>query len=130
MELQITGRNGALTEYRIVGGAQHIDDMPELGYSYRADGDDVAGRGSKRDIARLREWVHATNLAAAKSENPAVNKSAPGRVLIAAGTRHVGDKINGFVITGLGAPWSPNADTYSAHGIDPAADYVQYAYFN
>jgi len=50
--------------------------------------------------------------------------------MVEADSVSVGDQIKGSVVTGLGRAWTPNADQFSANGINPAAEYVQYAYFN
>lgn len=58
-----------------------------------------------------------------------INKNAPRRELVPAEKYSEGEKIRGFVITGLGKTFRPNADMFSL-SITPDTDYVQYAYFN
>jgi len=57
------------------------------------------------------------------------NENAPRRELVAAEKYDVGQKLYGFVITGLGREFRPNSDMFSL-GISPDTEYVQYAYFN
>lgn len=57
------------------------------------------------------------------------NENAPKRELVPTGKYIRGQKLYGFVITGLGRSFRPNADMFSL-GISPDTDYVQYAYFN
>lgn len=73
-----------------------------------------------------------------KKQQPALKPSTaktPERVKIIAGSKKIGDTINGNVITGLGKSWSqfiPDHET-SAWGLQPGQNYrldVQYAYFN
>jgi hypothetical protein len=65
---------------------------------------------------------------------PAAAKPA-GRVKVVAGTKKIGDTINGHTITGFGKTWSQFIADHetSAWGLAPGKNYrldVQYAYFN
>lgn len=57
------------------------------------------------------------------------NKNAPRRELVVDGKYEIGQKLLGFIVTGLGQSFRPNSDMFS-WGISPDTDYVQYAYFN
>lgn len=57
------------------------------------------------------------------------NENAPRRELVPAGKYSRGQKLYGFVITGLGRSFRPNADMFSL-GITPDTERVQYVYFN
>lgn len=127
IELIETGRNGALTTYRIVGAAK-AEDFPGGGYLWEVKGADIVGKESKAGLRKLYNWVHRQNAKA-----PEIDRSSPAannRVLVAAGRYRVGDTISGKKITGLGREFYPNADQFALAGISP--DYtgtVQYAYF-
>lgn len=58
-----------------------------------------------------------------------VNKNAPRRELVPAGKYSVGQKLYGFIITGIGRSFRPHADMFSM-GITPDTEEVEYAYFN
>ena len=57
------------------------------------------------------------------------NKNAPRRKLVPADKHVVGEKLHGFIITGIGRSFRPNVDMFSM-GITPDTEYVEYAYFN
>lgn len=76
----------------------------------------------ERDSKQLKRDENLAN--AAK-----INQNAPRRELVPAEKYSEGEKIRGFVITGLGETFRPNADMFSL-GITPDTDSVQYAYFN
>lgn len=65
---------------------------------------------------------------------PATTKSTE-RVKVVAGSKKIGDTINGYAITGFGQAWSQtvrDCDT-SAYGLEPGMDHrvtVQYAYLS
>ena len=127
MSIQLieTGRNGALTKYRVTNVAHLADDFPGAGYSFRIDGDDIVGSGNKAGIRSLSNWVDRQNAA------PVIRQSNTGRVLVPAGKYAAGDTISGRTISGLGRDFYPNVDQFSVAGVSP--DYtgtVQYAYFN
>lgn len=82
-------------------------------------------------IDELRKAAAEQAAEAAKAETLAAQRAnAPARVVVVAGRHNVGDTLNGHTITGLGRPWVPNADQFSAYGIDPSASLIQYAYFD
>jgi hypothetical protein len=132
MNLEITGRKGALTTYKIVDGLPALESIEDIafGYGCRVEGNDVIGTANKAAIRALKAMVGRVNAAAASEKGKTININAPKRVLVEAGTYTVGDTLHGFVVTGLGRMFTPNADQYSANGINPAAEYVQYAYFS
>jgi len=72
MEIQITGKNGSLTQYRITDSADQIEQIKNINYGYRntVDGSDIIGQGSKSDIRALKTWVEsqATTQTGGKSE--------------------------------------------------------------
>lgn len=126
LSIKIEGRNGALTAFRVINGAAHKDDAPTD--MARIDGDDLTHSCSKKDLREWQTWVHQVNTLAARKTT--ASKSGNRRVLVEAGTVRVGDALPQGVVTGLGREWLPNADTFSVHGISPAASFVQYAYFD
>ncbi|MDZ7809217.1 MAG: hypothetical protein U5L11_02560 [Arhodomonas sp.] len=91
------------------------------------DGDDLVGSASKKDVRSTQEWVDQMNTLATRPTTTAASGSR--RVLVEAGTVKVGEDLPQGRVTGLGRIWLANADTASVHGVSPAAEYVQYAYF-
>jgi hypothetical protein len=90
------------------------------------------------DASRFAAIKHST-LCAGRGECLAwsvdgVEFSIPGRVKIIAGSKQVGDAINGHTITGLGTIWTQVVDDHetSAWGLAPGKNHkisVQYAYY-
>jgi len=75
ISMNITGRDGALTTFRIVGGAAFKDQAPSFGYCLSTNGNDLTGKASKDGIAKLRAWVESTKAeAAGLYETPAANE--------------------------------------------------------
>jgi|SRR5690625_1053978 len=127
IELIETGRDGALTEYRVTNAAHLKEDF----YTdmVRVEGNDLTGRCSKADLRKIRSWIERQNApeAAARATAGAENTR---RVLIPFGAVSVGDEIAGRTVRGLGRDFYPNADQFSQWGISPDyAGTVQYAYF-
>jgi len=125
MTITTTGRDGSLTRYRITNAAEIIDQIP-CRYNKFVDGNDVTGSGSNADIARLYAWVGSMN-----TPEPPVKPQQAGtssRVIVPVDKYQIGDMIGGHEITGFGRDWAPNADQYSANGIDPSVSRVCYAY--
>lgn len=130
IELIETGRNGALTKYRVTNAAHLEDEFPGAGYSFSVDGNDIVGSGNKRGISNLRDWVARQNAPRAVQQAPA-SAGTPRRVLVPFGSVKPGDEINGQIVRGLGRDFYPNPDQFSQWGIDPSyRGTVQYAYFN
>lgn len=92
-----------------------------------------AKKSEKRDFEKTLDAIeneHAEKKKIEKQENVArANADAPRRELVVADKYSTGQKLHGFVITGLGQEFRPNCDMFSL-GISPDTDYVQYAYFN
>ncbi len=139
MNFTITGKDGALTTFKIENAVHAIEDMPFTGYMARAVGNDITGKCAKKSIGMLKEWAKSitsntdNNGGAHETANNtecAPVAKAKSRVLVEAGSINIGDSIDGTTVTGLGKIFRANADTAAVHGISPAADYVQYAYFN
>jgi len=59
MELVIEGRNGALTVYRIVGGAEYSGELPHTGYCKSVKNNDVVGNANKRSIQQIKDWIES-----------------------------------------------------------------------
>ena len=66
------------------------------------------------------------NEAIAKAKE--INRDAPSRSLVNAGTVKVGDTLDGYIVTGLGRQFSSNED-YRSIGLGCYSE-IQYAYFN
>src|SRR5690625_5361394 len=92
IELIETGRDGALTEYRVTNAAHLKEDF----YTdmVRVEGNDLTGRCSKADLRKIRSWIERQNApeAAARATAGAENTR---RVLIPFGAVSVGDEIAG-----------------------------------
>ena len=130
IELIETGRNGALTTYRVKNAAQLEDEFPGAGYGFRIDGNDIIGSGNKAGIRRLNNWVAQQNAPQAVKEAPAATNQ-PRRVLVPFGSVKPGDELMGRTVRGLGRDFYPNVDQFSQWGIDPSySGTVQYAYFD
>jgi hypothetical protein len=130
IELTTTGRDGALTKFRITNAASLWDDFPGTGYSCDIDGDDIVGRGSKGDIRKLESWIARQSAPQAVKSAPAATNQ-PRRVLVPFGSVKPGDEIAGRIVRGLGRDFYPNPDQFSQWGIDPSySGTVQYAYFD
>jgi len=74
-------------------------------------------------------FVERHNSAQAKTAAVTTNVNAPRRIVIGRGEFHVGQTVNGNVITGLGRAWATSGDN-SMHGVSPEYTSVQYAYLN
>ena len=128
-----TGRSGVLTGIVVkCDTAEQAEQLAALSTYWRVDGKSVTGYGAKKDVAKIESVIDRMNSMNAKVENKSANKSAQHveRVLVPAGKYKIGDMLHGYKITGFGREFTPNADQYSAHGIDPWVDTVCYAYFN
>lgn len=90
-------------------------------------------RAKKAEAKKIEKQLERESKQLKRSKNLANaaknNQNAPRRELVAAEKYSEGEKIRGFVITGLGETFRPNADMFSL-GITPDTDHVQYAYFN
>lgn len=124
--IEILGKTSGVTMYRVTGLS--IDTLRTGGVSNvieREDGS-ISVSASKNASRRLEDLVTRANAA----PKPAATASSAERIVVEAGRYAVGDIVRGHTITGLGRPWTANADSASAYGIDPAASQIQYAYFN
>lgn len=130
--LKITGRRGALREFRIDAPRPILDELLAanvFGYSAWDRGDYIESSGSRSDIAHIEVLLGDLQAKQARHEARRVNTNAPRRVVVEADRYQPGDIINGNVVTGLGRAWFTGGDN-SMYGIDPSVDYVQYAYFD
>lgn len=121
MKLEITGKDGSLTKFRITGGAAHKDDAPSIGRMYFTDGSDLTGAASKAGISQISEWVK-------KSETQ--NKTRPVEKSARTGARRIVLARNA---TGLntGRPWVADGRTIDANSLNPEweGELVCYAYY-
>ena len=127
--IERNGKLGVLTGIIVkCDTAEQAEQLAALSTYWRVDGKSVTGYGAKKDVAKIESVIDRMNSMNAKVENrPSVKID---RVLVPAGKYHVGEILQGHRITGLGKEFSPNADQYSANGIDPWVETVCYAYFN
>lgn len=112
-------RNGNLADSKI---AFTVKDCLSVGL---ADAWEIAKENVEREKAKEKK-IAQENLA---KEIEIVNKNAPRRELVPAGKYSVGQKLYGFIITGIGRSFRPHADMFSM-GVTPDTEYVEYAYFN
>lgn len=123
------GKRGVLTGIVVkCDTVEQAAQLAQLSTYWTANGTTVSGYGAKKDVAKIESVVDRMNSITAKSESKSEAKIQ--RVLVPAGKYKIGDMLHGYKITGFGREFTPNADQYSAHGIDPWVDTVCYAYFN
>lgn len=127
--IERTGRSGVLTGITVnCDTAEQALQLAALSTYWRVDGKSVTGYGAKKDVAKIESVIDRMNSMNAKVENrPSVKID---RVLVPAGKYQVGEVLHRHRITGFGREFTPNADQYSANGIDPWVETVCYAYFN
>jgi hypothetical protein len=127
--IERNGKRGVLTGIIVkCDTAEQAEQLAALSTYWRVDGTTVTGYGAKKDVHKIESVIERMNSMNAKVENkPSVKID---RVLVPAGKYKIGDLLHGHKITGFGKEFSPNADQYSVHGIDPWVETVCYAYFN
>jgi hypothetical protein len=107
--------------------------VTETKKSFFAEALKISWREAKRELQKeLDEIKKAEKICEQmkrEQEIAEINENAPRRELVVAEKYEIGDKLFGFIVTGLGVVFRPNVDMFS-QGIHPSTDYVQYAYFN
>ena len=127
--IERTGRSGVLTGIAVnCDTEEQALQLAQLSTYWRVDGKSVTGYGAKKDVAKIESVIERMNSIAAKSESKTAGKIE--RIMVPSGKYQVGEVLHGHRITGFGREFTPNADQYSAHGIDPWVETVCYAYFN
>jgi uncharacterized protein with ACT and thioredoxin-like domain len=127
--IERNGKLGVLTGIIVkCDTAEQAEQLAQLSTYWRVDGTTVSGYGAKKDVQKIESVIERMNSIAAKSENKTAGKIE--RIMVPSGKYQVGEVLHGHRITGFGREFTPNADQYSAHGIDPWVDTVCYAYFN
>ena len=78
MQMTVTGKNGALTTYKIVGDRAKASEIVKAitTYSIYETADGIEGSGSKSDINKIREAVEAQNI---KPSRPEKNSAISGQ---------------------------------------------------
>lgn len=125
-DYEITGRNGALKNFRIFGDAETIAEIASVlntGYPVVVSETEITGKAANAGIDHVDRIVSGIQRAAAST-----SKTHRNREIVRAGTVSVGDVVNGAVVTGLGVSWYPV--DHSAIGVPPYWDEVQYVYFS
>jgi hypothetical protein len=124
-----TGRSGVLTGITVnCDTEEQALQLAQLSTYWRVDGTTVTGYGAKKDVRKIESVIERMNSIAAKSESKTAGKIE--RIMVPSGKYQVGEVLHGHRITGFGREFTPNADQYSANGIDPWVETVCYAYFN
>ena len=127
--------------YTITGVAEYdVDDLKERlaargtarGFRY-SDGT-LTFLSNVNDIHAYKNVLAKYVADEAATEAMFTNANAPRRVLVKTGTCHVGDHVQGFVVTGLGRSFVPGEAIWSmvqrpADGSDMDGSLYRYAYF-
>jgi len=127
--IERNGKLGVLTGIIVkCDTAEQAEQLAQLSTYWRVNGTTVSGYGAKKDVAKIESVIDRMNSMNAKVENkPSVKIE---RIMVPSGKYQVGEVLHGHRITGFGREFTPNADQYSANGIDPWVETVCYAYFN
>jgi len=126
-----TGKSeGTKKQFLLSGPADTLESFKEdfSGQCFIKD-DCATVYATNKHQSEMYAFVERHNSAQAKTAAVTTNVNAPRRIVIGRGEFHVGQTVNGNVITGLGRAWATSGDN-SMHGVSPEYTSVQYAYFN
>jgi hypothetical protein len=126
--LQFIKQDGSEKSYAFAGIEKSALEKEGFVVLTRNDGSLIDKTKNKANDKKLHAFIDSINNPP-KASKPSNSSSSNQRIVIAEGSKKIGDVVGGKKITGFGRAWRANADTASVHGLHPSVEWVQYAYF-